>query len=74
MYRLSATLVSRLVLNLREQNAALAGLPTTLETERRFQAALPAVGPIPPVRNVTSVRVDHSALGTVPNSVVGTPR
>jgi hypothetical protein len=46
VYRLSTTLVSRLVLNLREQNLALAGLPTTIETEQRFQAALPAVEPI----------------------------
>ena len=46
VYRLSTTLVSRLVLNLREQNFALASVPTTVETEQRFQAALPAVGPI----------------------------
>jgi hypothetical protein len=46
VYRLCTTLVSRLVLNLREQNFALAGVPTTIETEQRFQAALPAVGPI----------------------------
>jgi len=39
--RLSTTLVSRLVLNLREQNSNLAGLPTTIETELRFQAGLP---------------------------------
>ncbi|KAI0302894.1 hypothetical protein B0F90DRAFT_181676 [Multifurca ochricompacta] len=38
---LSTTLVSRLVLNLRAQNSAKAGLPITIESERRFQAALP---------------------------------
>jgi hypothetical protein len=71
MYRLSATLVSRLVLNLREQNAALAGLPTTVETELRFQGALPVVGPTPP-RNTTFARVDMSTLGTGQSSVVST--
>ncbi|KAH9953084.1 hypothetical protein BC827DRAFT_1159444 [Russula dissimulans] len=38
---LSATLVSRLVLNLREQNATPVQLHTTVETVRRFQGALP---------------------------------
>ncbi|KAH9953072.1 hypothetical protein BC827DRAFT_1387381, partial [Russula dissimulans] len=38
---LSAGLVSRLVLNLRERNSVLASLPTTVETELRFQAGLP---------------------------------
>ncbi|KAH9953086.1 hypothetical protein BC827DRAFT_193856 [Russula dissimulans] len=38
---LSTTLVSRMVLNLREQNSAVVNLPTTVETEHRFQAALP---------------------------------
>ncbi|KAI9436126.1 hypothetical protein F5148DRAFT_1294683 [Russula earlei] len=38
---LSTTLVSRLVLNLREQSSVLVCLPTSVETERRFQARLP---------------------------------
>jgi len=38
---LSTAVVSRLVLNLREQNSVLASLPTTVETELRFQAGLP---------------------------------
>ncbi|KAH9957747.1 hypothetical protein BGW80DRAFT_1257134 [Lactifluus volemus] len=37
---LSVTLVSRFVLNLREQSSALIHLPTAVETEDRFQAAL----------------------------------
>jgi len=40
--RLSSTLMSRLVLNLREQNSTLSDLPTTVESELRFQAALPS--------------------------------
>ncbi|KAH9953088.1 hypothetical protein BC827DRAFT_194561 [Russula dissimulans] len=39
----SAILASRLVFNLREQNSTLVHLPPTIETERRFQAALPFV-------------------------------
>ncbi|KAH9953087.1 hypothetical protein BC827DRAFT_1250848 [Russula dissimulans] len=53
---LSSTLMSRLVLNLREQNSTLSDLPTTVESELRFQAALPSAqksmtsnGNIPPV-------------------------
>ncbi|KAH9954778.1 hypothetical protein BC827DRAFT_927016 [Russula dissimulans] len=38
---LSITLVSRLVLNLREQDSIPAYLLTTIETEQRFQAGLP---------------------------------
>ncbi|KAH9953071.1 hypothetical protein BC827DRAFT_1159434 [Russula dissimulans] len=38
---LSTILISRLVLNLREQNSIVLHLPTTMETEHRFQAALP---------------------------------
>ncbi|KAH9963064.1 hypothetical protein BJV74DRAFT_799741 [Russula compacta] len=41
-FSLSNTLVSRLVLNLRERNSSLAGLPTTVETVQRFQEGLPA--------------------------------
>jgi len=48
---LSSTLMSRLVLNLREQNSALLELPTTVETEHRFQAALPSA-----LESVTSSR------------------
>ncbi|KAH9972500.1 hypothetical protein BGW80DRAFT_375384 [Lactifluus volemus] len=54
---LSTTLVSRLVLNVREQNSALAGVPTTVETEQRFQAALPAVGPITSHQETGSIQV-----------------
>ena len=72
MYRLSATLISRLVLNLREQNSALVGLPTTIETERSFQAALPAAGPTSFHQNTTSVRVDKSMLGILPSDINGT--
>ena len=43
MHRLSVTLVSRLMLNLRVQNSAQAGLPSSVESERRFRAALPVV-------------------------------
>jgi hypothetical protein len=57
LYRLSTTLVSRLVLNVREQNSALAGVPTTVETEQRFQAALPAVGPITSHQETSSIQV-----------------
>ncbi|KAH9169212.1 hypothetical protein EDB89DRAFT_1494129 [Lactarius sanguifluus] len=38
---LSITLVSRLMLNLRAQSTIQPGLPTSIESERRFQAALP---------------------------------
>jgi hypothetical protein len=41
VFRLSVTLVSRLVLNLREQDSALAYLPATIQTELRFEAGLP---------------------------------
>ena len=50
-HRLSTTLVTRLVLNLRER--AVKQLPTTVETVGRFQAALP-VARLP--LSVTSVR------------------
>jgi len=42
---LSITLVSRLMLNLRAQSSAQAGLPSSVESERRFQAALPVARP-----------------------------
>ncbi|KAH9021572.1 hypothetical protein EDB85DRAFT_2152287 [Lactarius pseudohatsudake] len=38
---LSITLVSRLMLNLRAQSTTQPGLPSSIESERRFQAALP---------------------------------
>jgi len=57
---LSTTLVSRLILNLREQNATLVGLPTTLETERRFQAALPVARTTTSVGNLSVVRQNRS--------------
>src|SRR5712671_606775 len=69
--RLSTTLVSRLVLNLREQNSAVAHLPTTVETEDRFQAALPgaqrsttrtSVEDLPTVRPSNSAR-ETNAIG-----------
>ena len=60
--RLSTTLVSRLVLNLRERNSTLASLPTTMESERKFEAALPAaqqavvsVGNIPSAQQNKSI-------------------
>ncbi|KAH9981111.1 hypothetical protein BGW80DRAFT_309032 [Lactifluus volemus] len=43
---ISNTLVSRLVLNLREQHAAIAGEPVLVETEWRFQSAEPTAEPI----------------------------
>ena len=71
MYRLSTTLVSRLVLNLREQNSALAGLSTTVESERKFLAALPVAGTIIPFWDISSVQVDQSTSGITPNDVIG---
>ena len=56
--RISTTLVTRLVLNLRER--AVLQLPTTVETERRFQAGLPvARRPVASVQN-PSVRPNRS--------------
>jgi len=48
---LSTILASRLVLNLREQNSALAGLSTSVKTELKFQAALAAT-PMTPLEDV----------------------
>ncbi|KAH9005424.1 hypothetical protein EDB86DRAFT_3071124 [Lactarius hatsudake] len=45
---LSITLVSRLMLNLRAQSTTQPGLPSSIESERRFQAALPTP-PRPPM-------------------------
>jgi len=59
---ISAILASRLVFNLREQNSTRAHLPPTIETERRFQAALPAAQqPMISFGNVTS---DHPQNST----------
>lgn len=70
--RLSTTLVTRLVLNLRER--AVLELPTTVETERRFQAALPvARNPMTSVRNLSFARPTRSTA-TGGTSVVGEPR
>lgn len=61
--RVSTTLVNRLVLNLRER--ALSQLPTTVETERRWQAGLPvARRPMTSVRNPSSVRPNRSIVAT----------
>ncbi|KAI0245619.1 hypothetical protein BJV78DRAFT_277528 [Lactifluus subvellereus] len=68
---LSAILASRLVLNLREQHCALAGLSTTVKTELRFQAAPPAAPPMTSLQIVTFVRAEESTLGTARNSVDG---
>ena len=70
--RISTTLVTRLVLNLRER--AVLQLPTTVETERRFQAGLPvARRPVASVQNPSSVRPNRStATGeTVPGPGLG---
>jgi hypothetical protein len=57
--RISTTLVTRLVLNLRER--ALSQLPTTVETERRWQAGLPvARRPMTSIQNPSSVRPNRS--------------
>ncbi|KAH9953074.1 hypothetical protein BC827DRAFT_1273858 [Russula dissimulans] len=63
---LSSTLVSRLVLNLREQKVALAQqLPTTIETEHRFQAALPVARESLVVENLPSFHPNNSIDETV---------
>jgi len=69
---LSTTLVSRLVLNLRERNSTLAGLPTTMESERRFEAALPAAQQaVASVGNIPSAQQNKSICETAVG-VVGT--
>jgi len=65
---ISTTLVTRLVLNLRER--AVSQLPTTVETERRFQAGLPvARRAVASVQTPSSVRPNRSTAtgGTVPD-------
>jgi hypothetical protein len=56
--RISATLVSRLVLNLRERNSTAVDLPTTIETEEEFWAALPAAGPVTSTWELSSACMD----------------
>jgi hypothetical protein len=70
--RLSATLVSRLVLNLREQNAAFMQEPT-VETMHRFQAALPISQELLTVESLPSYHPNSSIYGTVTISAFGTP-
>ncbi|KAH9953070.1 hypothetical protein BC827DRAFT_1273856 [Russula dissimulans] len=69
---LSATLVSRLVLNLREQNAAFMQEPT-VETMHRFQAALPISQELLTVESLPSYHPNSSIYGTVTISAFGTP-
>ncbi|KAH9955844.1 hypothetical protein BC827DRAFT_826161 [Russula dissimulans] len=69
--RLSITLVSRLVLNLREQSAVLAYRPA-VETERRFQAGLPLEGQsMRSMGNIAFARPDKSTFETVTIDVAG---
>ncbi|KAI0245620.1 hypothetical protein BJV78DRAFT_1158487 [Lactifluus subvellereus] len=60
LLELSTTLAFRLVLNLREQNSALAGLSTTVGTERRFQAAPLAEKPMTSFQVVTFAQAEES--------------
>ena len=71
MYKLSSTLVSRLMLNPREQNSALAGLSTTIETQGKFQAALPTAGMTRSTSVMPSVWEDNSPFETAPSMAVG---
>jgi len=67
---LSITLVSRLVLNLREQSAVLAYLPT-IETEQRFQAGLPNQQSMVSTGHISFARPDKSTFETVTIGVAG---
>jgi len=68
---LSITLISRLVLNLREQSAVLAYRPA-VETERRFQAGLPIEEQsMRSVGNIAFARPDKSTFETVTIDVAG---
>jgi len=74
MSRLSTTLISRLVFNLREQSAVLAYLPTA-DTERGFQAGLPIQDKsMISVGNISFARPDKSAFETVTIGVAGMSR
>ncbi|KAH9953077.1 hypothetical protein BC827DRAFT_193660 [Russula dissimulans] len=68
---LSVTLVSRLVLNLREQNATLVQLPTTMETVLRFHAALPVAQESLVVETLPSLHPNNSIYETVTISSLG---
>ena len=70
MYRISTTLVTRLVLNLRERSSALVGLLITVETTGKFQAALP-IARTTNSWDIISVEVDESTSETVSSSFVG---
>jgi hypothetical protein len=70
MYRISTTLVNRLVLNIRERSSALEGLLVTVETTGKFQAALPVARTTNPW-DIISVEVDESTSETVSSSFVG---
>jgi hypothetical protein len=70
--RLSSTLVSRLVLNLREQNAAFMQEPT-VETMHRFQAALPVSQELLTVESLPSYRPNSSIYETDTIGAFGTP-
>jgi len=68
--RLSTVLVSRLVFNLREQNSTLVHLPPTIETERRFQVALPvAQQPMSSVGNVPSAYPQNSTYEILADAI-----
>ncbi|KAH9026648.1 hypothetical protein EDB84DRAFT_1563667 [Lactarius hengduanensis] len=63
---LSITLVSRLMLNLRAQSTTQPGLPSSIESERRFQAALPTPPRLPMTGSGYSIKQDdmgNSACG-----------
>lgn len=61
---LSITLISRLMLNLRAQSSAQAGLPSSIESERRFQAGLPVARPPPPMSAAEGPVTDSSNKST----------
>ncbi|KAH9960210.1 hypothetical protein BC827DRAFT_1376884 [Russula dissimulans] len=70
---LSATLVSRLVLNLREQNATLMQEFTTVETMHRFQAALPISQELLTVGILPSYHPNSSIYETATIGAFGMP-
>jgi hypothetical protein len=72
VYRLSITLTSRLVLNLREQDSAHTGLPILVGTEWGFHATSQAVGPIIFRGGTTSDQVGTSTPGMDQSSVADT--
>lgn len=62
---LSITLVSRLMLNLRAQSTTQPGLPSSIESERRFQAALPMSGSGRPATRSNKTTWETAPVGTV---------